>query len=127
MPSCFFESGKRSCFLRADCFPAFWSGKRWCFPFRKADCRVAMALIKERQKGKNVMDYTIQDEIADMRNVLGSWENGFYRLVVRANCLGLRGEILPRCSVIDIINAYKRNLVHLLKGRKISQETKYAL
>ena len=67
------------------------------------------------------MDYSLYDEIADIRNVLANWENGLYRFVVRANCKGFRGlpnDLLVRCSISDVVNAYRRRLKMLLKEAK---------
>lgn len=64
--------------------------------------------------------YTIYDEIADTKIVLSNWENGLYRLIVKANCRPKLYETQMNfiLSIREIVNYYRWELVRLLKEAK---------
>lgn len=75
-----------------------------------------------KTKRNDKMDYTIHDEIADIRSVLGNWENAMYRLIIKANCrpiwYGTQINFFRVCTIGEIAASYRQKLVRLLKEAK---------
>lgn len=122
MPSCFFRSGKRSCFLKGGLCSGFLERKAVVFSIPESRLPGGDGFYQGKTKRKDKMGYTIHDEIADTRNVLANWENNLYRIIIRANCrpklYGTQINFIRVCSVLEIATCYRRKLVQLLKEAK---------